>query len=31
MDMNKLFKVKNRSASEVIYSIPEDGIHSRPA
>lgn len=26
MDMNKLFKVKNRSASEVVYSIPEDGI-----
>lgn len=26
MDMNKLFIVKNRSASEVVYSIPEDGI-----
>ena len=26
MDMKKLFKVKNRSASEVVYSIPEDGI-----
>ena len=26
MDMNKLYIVKNRSASEVIYSIPEDGI-----
>lgn len=26
MDMNKLFVVKNRSASEVVYSIPEDGI-----
>lgn len=26
MDMKKLFIVKNRSASEVVYSIPEDGI-----
>lgn len=26
MDMKKLYVVKNRSASEVIYSIPEDGI-----
>lgn len=26
MDMKKLFVVKNRSASEVVYSIPEDGI-----
>ena len=26
MDMRKLYVVKNRSASEVVYSIPEDGI-----
>ncbi len=26
MDMKKLYVVKNRSASEVVYSIPEDGI-----
>lgn len=26
MDNNKLYKVKNRSASEVVYNIPEDGI-----
>ena len=26
MDNNKLFNVKNRSASEVIYNIPEAGI-----
>lgn len=26
MDMNKLYKIKNRSASVVVYKIPEDGI-----
>ena len=26
MDMKKLYIVKNRSASEVVYNIPEDGI-----
>ena len=26
MNMDKMYKVKNRSASEVIYRIPEDGI-----
>lgn len=26
MDMKKLYVVKNRSASEVVYNIPEDGI-----
>lgn len=26
MDNNKMYKVKNRSASVVVYSIPEDGI-----
>lgn len=26
MDMNKLYAVKNRSASVVVYNIPEDGI-----
>lgn len=26
MDKNKVYKVKNRSASVVVYNIPEDGI-----
>lgn len=26
MEMNKLYVVKNRSASEVVYNIPEEGI-----
>ena len=26
MDNNKMYKVKNRSASVVVYNIPEEGI-----
>lgn len=26
MDKNKIYNVKNRSSSMVVYSIPEDGI-----